>query len=303
MAFLRIVETLLKLKQNKEIKSLMIESYQVKHMKEINQQARDKDNINLKYQILDGFIEAFGDRYYRSKKETKSALDEVAFLGKDAGFVYARPTHFADNCSVSESNFRKNMRDLEQLGQVVRLHQHTRKCNGRGTPIYLLVNHPMFQYWIDYLGLSDVIESDNHTDSQTENAEKPCESKSKGTKNITTYLLPSFKQEITNNKAIKDFRVSNDLIPVEIANDIDFQNIVNMYALKLWDKVKKGFNIKYLSSLVGKDVRHQIRLALYDERAKEIESQKQREAENERLAIELGIKKDKELPFYKWLTE
>ena len=304
MKIFNLVEKLLNLKKNKEIKSIMVESKQVSYMKEINQQSRDQDNINLKYQVLDGFEEAFGDKYFRLKDETRQALDEVAFLGKDAGFVYARPTHFEDTCNITERTFRKNMTELEQLGQVIKLHQHTRKCNGRGTPIYLLVNHPMFEYWIDYLGLEQEIEqvfSNFQTEIQTENGENPCDSKRQRTKNIATYVLPFFKHEITNSIAIKDFRITNNMIPIEIKEDKDFQNVVNMYALKMWDKVKTGFNIKYLSSLVSKDVRHQIRLAFADENMREIKARKQKEEESRKLAIELKIKEKKPLPFYNWL--
>ena len=305
MEIFNLVGKLLNLKKNKQIKSIMIESKQVSHMKEINAEARDKDNINLKYQVLDGFEEAFGDKWYRLSHETKHALDEVAFLGKDAGFTYARPIHFVDNCNVSEANFRKIMRELEQLGQVIKLHQHTRKCNGRGTPIYLLVNHPMFQYWIDYLGITEKVEQlfpNAQTEVETEKAETPCESKHERTKNIATYLLPNFKQESNISIAFKDFRVTNELIPNEIKNDKDFQNVVNMYALKMWDRIKSDFNIKYLSSLVSKDVRHQIRLALYDENARQAKARKQREEESRQTLIKLGvIEERKSFPFYNWL--
>ena len=302
MTILHIVEKLLNLKKNKEIKSIMIDSCQVKHMKEVNSEVRDQDNINLKYQVLDGFEEAFGDKWFRLKDETRQALDEVAFLGKDAGFIYARPTHFVDQCNVSERTFRNNMTELEQLGKVIKLHQHTKKCNGRGTPIYLLVDHPLFQYWIDYLGITEKVEQlfpNFQTDFQKENDKKPCESKRERTKNIATYVLPFFKHEINNSIAIKDFRITNDMIPLEIRNDKDFQNVVNMYALKMWDKVKTGFDIKYLSSLVSKDVRHQIRLAFCDENTREIKARKQKEEERRQELL----KQREPLPFYNWLED
>ena len=110
-------------------------------------------------------------------------------------------------------------------------------------PVYLFVNHPYFKYWINLLDLSDCIANCN-----TENAETPCESKNEGKENVPTYSLPK-KQESNIYIASKDnsFKVSTEIIPNEIKDDMDFQNIVNMYALKMYDKVKDGFNIKYLS--------------------------------------------------------
>ena len=300
MSICRIVEKLVELISTKKNKSFMLESYQVKHMKEINKQARDQDNINLKYQVLDGFEEALGDKWYRLKDETRYVLDEVAFLGKDAGFIYARPCHFEDTCNVSERTFRNNMSELEQLGKVVKLHQRSSKCNGRGTPIYLLVDHPLFAYWIDCLGLEEKIEQmflNFQTEFQTEEAGKPCESKRQGSQKVSTYALPSFHE---SNLNITDYQ--EWLLNIKKTSNVEkIRMILN---LKIDDIEKRGILVKHPSSFLEfilKSVEKQVYGLERMKYWKEQSEKQKREEEQRKIELYGTVQGRRSLPFYNWL--
>ena len=95
------------------------------------------------------------------------------------------------------------MKELVELGEVVKVYRRARKCNGRGNPVYLFVNHPYFKYWVNLLGLDM---TNFQTDCETENGENPSGSKDKEDKKIATYLVPQ-KQEcniyISKNKIVQ----------------------------------------------------------------------------------------------------
>jgi hypothetical protein len=150
--------------------------------------ATSTEKKKVKYNLLDGIKEAVGDKWTRFKEGTRQAFDMICFLSAELGFFYAGGEYLAERHDISDRTVRNRLKELEELGQVIKVHRRARKCNGRGKPIYLFVNHPYFTYWVKLLGI-DL--SNYHTDFQTENAGTPCGSKEDGAKIIPTYLLPS----------------------------------------------------------------------------------------------------------------
>jgi hypothetical protein len=139
-----------------------------------------------KYNLLDSIQEALGDKWERLKEGTRQTFDMICFLSAERGFFYASDEYLADQHDISDRTVRNRLKELITLGQVVKVHKRSKKCNGKGKPIYLFVNHPYFKEWINLLGL------DFHTDFHTENAEISWESKVEEQKKVSTYLLPSF---------------------------------------------------------------------------------------------------------------
>lgn len=294
MSILKIVEKIKEYKENKKIKTIFVESDQFKQMLSYNQYVEKKsEKKQVKYKLLEEIQNKMGSKWYRLKEETRQAIDMICFLSTELGFFYASAEYLAEKHSISARTMRYVFKELEQLGQVIATYRRNSKCNGRGKPVYLFVNHPYFKYWINLLNLENCI-----TDCNTENAGTSCESKEEGQEKVATYSLPK-KQERTINTATKEITI--DFIPNDVKNDENFQTVAKYYALALYDKIKNGLNVDYISSLVNKDLKHKIRQALYSERDKEIKLHKQREEESRQALIELGVIKKPKLPFYNWL--
>ncbi|MBA9029398.1 HTH domain-containing protein [Peribacillus huizhouensis] len=228
----------------------------------------------VKYMLLDSIKEKIGDRWILFKEGTRQAFDMICFFSAELGFFYAGAQYLADRHSISDRTIRNRFKELEELGQVVKLHRRSKRCNGKGKPVYLFVNHPYFTYWVHLLGLN--IE-DFHTDFHTENAETSCNSKEEATKKVSTYSLP-LKQE-------SNIYISDNHIMQAIYNRVN-------------DAIKDGTTIKFLSSYVDRIFRSLEKQAIYAENIRLVAKKKQHEKE----AYEFFYK-PKEVPFYNWLEE
>lgn len=243
-----------------------------------------KEKKKVKYSLLDRIQEAVGDKWNRFKEGTRQAFDMICFLGAELGFFYASDDYLAERHDISDRTIRNRLKELEILGQVIKVYRRAKRCNGRGKPIYLFVNHPYFQYWVEVLGLNL---EECKTDFQTESVEIPCASKGDSAKRNHTYSLPSLKQE--NN--INIFHLNEHKIMTYIANRVK-------------DSINKGTTIKYLSSYINKFVSSLERQAIYAENRRSIALRKQQQAENSKCIQEmLGVNTTKPVPFYNWLEE
>lgn len=140
----------------------------------------------VKHGLLDQIKESLGDKWDRLKEGTRQAFDMICFFSTELGFFYASDEYLAERHDISDRTVRNRLRDLEELGKVIKVYKRSKRCNGRGKPIYLLVDHPYFKYWVELLK----IDIDFQTDFQTENDGVPCESKDKEPKKVPTYSLP-----------------------------------------------------------------------------------------------------------------
>lgn len=237
-----------------------------------------QEKKNVKYSLLEQIKRGIGDKWDRLKDGTRQAFDMICFLSAELGFFYASDKYLADRHEISDRTVRNKLKELEELGQVVKVYRRTKRCNGRGKPIYLFVNHPYFQYWVSLLNIN----TDFLTDFQTENVEKPCESKEKASKNISTYSLPFLKQESNNNIAAKE--------------------LLEKYAhLKINDILKKGITVKYISSYITKVFKSLEKQSLYYANELDKARRKKRQEEADKLFKELYGIKDGPIPFFNWL--
>lgn len=255
-----------------------VETDQFKQMISYTPYVTEKqDKRKMKYNLLDNIKDGLGDKWDRLKEGTRQAFDMICFFSAELGFFYASDDYLADRHDISDRTVRNRLKELEELGQVVKVYRRAKRCNGRGKPVYLLVNHPYFKYWTSLLNI------DFQVDFQTENAQTPCESREEEPKKVPTYSLPSLKQE--NNK---------------YATDI---NKLRQFAeYKIQDIVKKGVTVKYVSSYIGKLFKSLEIQSLYDENNR-IESKKKKLQEDAFNGFKEAIgMKQEGLPFYDWLN-
>lgn len=183
------------------VKTIFIETKQINQMLAHSPYATtNSEKKKVKYIMLDSIKEGFGDKWDRLKEGTRQAFDMACFLSAELGFYYAGNEYMANRYDISERTLRYRLKELVELGQVVKVYRRAKCCNGRGKPIYLFVHHPYFTYWAELLGLNM---EDCHTDCHTENVETPCESKDEATKKVSTYSLPDLK---TNNNHLNTNR-------------------------------------------------------------------------------------------------
>lgn len=259
--------------------AIFVETEQFKQMIAFNPVATTKsEKKKVKYELLEQIKNVVGDKWTRFKEGTRQTFDMMCFLSAELGFVYASDEYLADRHDISDRTLRNRFKELEELGQVVKVYRRAKRCNGRGKPIYLFVNHPYFKYWVELLGIKL---EDFQIDFQTENGGIACESKVEGEKKVPTYYLP-LKQENNN---------------IYISNDKIVQFVVN----RVQDSVNKGTKIKFLSSYIDHVVRSLENQAMYWENARDIARRKKHQEKNSNMIQDLlGIQPNKSA-IYNWL--
>jgi DNA-binding Lrp family transcriptional regulator len=260
--------------------TVFVEAHQFKQMISYNPYASTKqEKRNVKYSLLDKVKFEIGDKWTRLKDGTRQAYDMICFLSAELGFVYASDEYLAKRHSISERTVQYRLKELEELGQVVKVYRRAKRCNGRGKPIYLFVNHPYFEYWVNLLN----IKRDCDSNCDTENDETPCESKEEAAKNLPTYSLPFLKQENKN---------------------IATKQLLEKYAdYKINDLLKKNVTVKYISSYITKLFKSLENQSFnYANEQRKARRKKQQEQADKWYREANGIK-DEPVPFYNWLND
>ena len=258
--------------------TVFVESQQFSQMLSYKPFAETKtEKKKVKYRLLESIQESIGDKWYRLKEGTRQAFDMVCFFSTELGFFYASDEYLAKRNGISDRTIQYRLKELVELGEVIKVYRRSRKCNGRGNPVYLFVNHPYFQYWVNLLGL-DMTKC--QTDCETENSEKLSGSKEKEGKTFATYLVPE-KQE-------SNIYISNNKIAQYVVNRVN-------------DSMKKGTKIKYLSSYIDKIVTKLEWQALYAENNRQIAAKQQTHNELYENVKDMLAKPVPKVTFYNWL--
>ncbi|MBW9219818.1 DeoR family transcriptional regulator [Anoxybacillus sp. ST70] len=181
--------------------SVFVESQQFNRMISYRPYAETKEEKKeVKYSLLDNIKKAIGDRWHLFKEGTKQAFDMICFLGAELGFVYASDDYLASRHDISSKTVRNRLKELEELGLVIKVYRRAKRCNGRGKPIYLFVHHPYFKYWVELLGLNlEDFSLDFRTDFHTENGGNAWESKDEATEKVLTYTVPETEKQNNNH--------------------------------------------------------------------------------------------------------
>ena len=232
-----------------------------------NNQSESK---KMKFTLLDDIKDFFSDKWQRLKNGTRSAIDMMAFLSAERGFVYASQSYLGERYDVSDRTIRRVMSDLERVGLIYTVYRRHSKGNSKGKPIYLFTQHPYFSYWVELLGLDD----QNRVREETaEYIDGPTDEEANL---VPTKYIPILKQE-------SNIIISNNKIVQYLSNRIN-------------DAIKDGSTIKYMSSYVDRMVRSLETQALYAENRRQAAIIKKREEESRKLLSPI-----KNVPFYNWL--
>lgn len=241
--------------------------------------SNENERRQMKYSCLDLIKSKVKRRWDKAIKLTR-VIDEIIFKATDRGYSFNGRQTLAKLCDCGLSTVDEALRVLRESGEVVIGYRENPNSNGYKTPVVFLKNHPHFKYWNDLLGLGKYVKQEVH--QEVEYTEKPCDSKDEGAKKVSTYLLPSLKQE---------------------SNNISDNTIVQFVVNRVNDTIKKGTRVKYLSSYIDRVVRSLEWQAMYDENNRQKAIMKRQQEESLKVIREIkGIKREP-IPFYNWLGE
>lgn len=254
--------------------TVVVTSNQFKQMQSyktlsINQKERQK----LKWGFIDRIKSKINIRWNRAKK-VSAVIDEIIYKATDRGYSFNGRETLADKCNASLSTVDKAMKLLKQSGEVFVVYRQNPASNGYKTPIIILKQHEHFTYWNELLGL------ENNVEQKVEHAEKSMTPMDEGAKKVSTYLLPSLKQENNNN-------MSSNKIVRYVSNRIN-------------DVIKQGTTVKYLSSYVDRIVRSLEQQAIFEANKREQAKIRQRKAKAEEFAIKMNKFSNQPVK-YNWL--
>ena len=258
--------------------TVFVESQQFSQMLSYKPFAETKtEKKKVKYSLLDSIQKSLGDKWYRLKEGTRQAFDMVCFFSTELGFFYAGDKYLSKLNGISNRTIQYRLKELVELGLVIKVYRRAKKCNGRGNAVYLFVNHPYFQYWVNFLGLEI---TNCNTDCETENSEIPSGSKGERAEIFPTYVLPK-KQE---------------------SNIYKQTNKIAQYVMnRVNDSIKKGTRITYMSRYIDTIVTKLEWQALYAENNRQIKAKQQAHSESyEKVKGMLGKEPVKPI-FYNWL--
>ena len=236
----------------------------------MNQKERQK----LKWKFIDLIKNKIDIRWNRAKKVLR-VIDEIIYKATDRGYSFNGRETLAEKCKVSLSTVDKAIKLVKQSGEVLVAYRHNPASNGYKTPIIILKQHGNFTYLNELLGL------ENNVENKVENADKPEIPMDEGTKKVSTYILPTLKQEI--NKYKKN--------PQE-------GKIIQYVTNRIHDAMKKGI-ITFLSSYVDRIVRSLEQAAIFKANKREQAKIKQRETAARKFAIKMN--KIEQPVKYNWL--
>jgi len=180
--------------------SNFVESSQLTYMQSVKPLAANAAEQNeLKMSLLSKVKAVFGDKYYRLKAGTRKAIDFMAWISTEKGFVFASQLYVAKKYDVSARTIRGFMSELIEAGQVAVVYRRADNTNAKGKPVYLFTEHPYYEQWKELLCIADCQE-----DCQEETEDKPTESKAQGTKKVSTLDYLKKLRELKNTGILSD---------------------------------------------------------------------------------------------------
>ncbi|MFP8644883.1 transcriptional regulator [Priestia aryabhattai] len=202
---------------------------------------------SMKRKLLKEIINHYGEKFYRLHEGTRKALDRLCWFAAEKGFCFPGSMYLGKTYDKSKGTIDRHLKELRKQGQIVTVYRRCPRNNGKGNPVHLFVNHPYFDYWVNYLQLD--LEANVEADVETENAENDWESKDRETKKCSTYnlSLKDFNKYIRNNVNVK---LSYDYVPSFIPTS--FKDAVRPFfsyaddIYELWGKVRLAHKISGL---------------------------------------------------------
>lgn len=174
----------------------------------------------IKFKLIDDLREAFGDKWYNMKEDTKQALQYACMRSTEQGFFYFGWKHLKEKYDIKDSTIYSIFKTLIEAKKIVRVNRTSTKQNGKGSAVYIFVNHPNFPIICDLLKLD--WKTDCKADCKTESDENPCGSKDESDNSAPTYSLPpSLPKGFKDNVKHYNVKENQNVEAYEGENDIE----------------------------------------------------------------------------------
>jgi hypothetical protein len=220
----------------------------------------EADRNRIKMDMLNSIINAIGEKWYRIKQETKSALEYLCFLSIERGFVYAGSQHVGERYDIDSSTVRRYLLFLDQKGIIRRIWRSSNKQNGRGKAVIFFTTHPYYQkYWQGLFFSHDV----KQADAQAETSQNTSQINGSSSQNgMSTLNSPDSDINKNNNHLNVNHRKKGSFVKFvskevnRIANGIfDVQTIK-----EAWTRVNNAFreSVKKFGELISHTDRRKI---------------------------------------------
>ena len=173
---------------------------QFNQLKEISPivESNDKNNKKeIKFALLSGLQDALGDSWHNYKENTKQALQYACMRSTEQGFFFFKPEHLKEKYNVGYSTFYGITKKLIEAKKLVRVNRTSTKQNGKGSAVYIFVEHPNFPTICGLLGIE--WKANEKTDCKAENAETPTLPTVSSDSQAPTYSLPSNLNSFKDN--------------------------------------------------------------------------------------------------------
>lgn len=194
---------------------------------------------SIKNSLKDEIMAAYGDRWLRLASGTRSAIDELCFMGTEKGFCYASKGYLTRH-NISKRTLDRAINFLSDKGLIYIAYRRRGCLNLTGKPVFLFISHPYFKYWTSFLSL-DVAE-DDVANVATENFQTSSLSNDSADDPFST----SFSPGNLSKDSLKD-RSENDESPID--SDMDY---LPQYIDKEFGTIYKvhfGLNITRINQL------------------------------------------------------
>lgn len=152
---------------------------------------------HLKMELLNSIITAIGEKWFRMKSETRSALEYLCFLSIERGFVYAGSQHVSERHDIDSSTVRRYILHLEKQGVIKRLWRSSTKHNGRGQAVIFFTEHPYYEkYWQSMFFSTNNAQAD----AQSENCQNASQINEDERKIVSTVDKPYISKNLLNKR-------------------------------------------------------------------------------------------------------
>ncbi|KIL72273.1 hypothetical protein [Bacillus badius] len=291
--------------------TIFIESEQLKQMLSYKPLAENHaGQQKIKLQLLESIKEFFADKFYRLKKATREAIDFIAWLSSERGFIFASQLYLAERHGITDRTIRNIMKQLEGAGLVVKVHRRAKGTNAKGKPVYLFTKHKYFSYWKELLNLSEC--EDFHEDFHEENKETPYYKRAEeDKKNSTNTYLNKLRDLIINKKVLSaDQKKASEMIKSNKLIFSEWKDHAEVCAASLPKKMKtrdwEAF-FEVLESMKNNVARYGNPMKYFEtcfsNAVKKVNSRAKLKAFEEFLNSGYEEISIKPVPFYNWLEE
>ena len=167
----------------------------------------------IKVKLLQPIREHFADKWFRMKKETRKAIDYIAWFASERGFAFPSYEHIAEKYNLSTRTLERAVSDLKAAGILYVVYRRNPSGNSKKNPVILFKNHQYFSYWVNLLNL-DV---EDHVGEG--NRETSWGTRVKSTKKVSTNHLTKYNtyKDIRKDGSL-DHSYSPSYIPERFVN-------------------------------------------------------------------------------------